>query len=181
MLHRLIPRRSSHLPQAAAAVAAAAAVLAAALLVFWSPPASSAGLVLVTFVEPQRYTDVGRLVADRERALQVLGAHFEGLAAGLPDGQQLRIEVLDVDLAGELYPMRTLEERRVLLGRADFPRIHLRWALAVAGQAPRAGEDRLADMNYLSMLRPAHVLDELFYEKRMIDGWFGARFGSAQP
>lgn len=174
MLHRLVPRRSSHLPQAVAAAAAA-------LLVLWSPPASSAGLVLVSFVEPQRYTDAGRRTADRERALQVLGAHFEGLAAGLPDGQQLRIEVLDVDLAGELYPMRTLEERRVLLGRADFPRIHLRWALAVAGQAPRTGEDRLADMNYLSMLRPAHVLDELFYEKRMIDTWFGARFGSAQP
>lgn len=178
MLHRLIPRRPSHVPEAIALAAAALAVL---VLVFWAPPARGAAQVLVNFVEPQRYADIGRLAADRERALRALELHLRSLAARLPDGAQLRIEVLDVDLAGELYPTPRIEEQRVLRGRADWPRMHLRWALTAPGEAPRSGDDQLADMNYFGTVRSPDLDAELAYEKRMLDAWFAARFGSAQP
>jgi Protein of unknown function (DUF3016) len=103
-------------------------------------PARAAGTAEVTFVEPERFTDAGNTAMDRERALKTLGDHLRKLAARLPDGQTLRVEVLDVDLAGEqrsLSPNAT----RVMRGNDDWPRLRLRWSLVEAGRALRTGED----------------------------------------
>jgi hypothetical protein len=178
MLHRLHPRRPSRLPQWVATVAATAAAL---FLVLFGPPSQAGGRANVAFVDPQRFSDVARTVADRERELRSLQAHFDRRAAGLPDGQSLRVEVIDVDLAGTDYPMMFQHQGgRVLSGRADGPRIELRWALLDRGQVLRAGEDRLTDPGYLFLSRRQDASDgDLPYEKRMIDAWFADRFGIA--
>ena len=82
-------------------------------------PARAAGAVEVRFVDLQRYADIGWRTLDRERNLELLRAHFQGLAARLPDGQRLAIEVLDVDLAGEEVPGDRLDPVRVLRGQAS--------------------------------------------------------------
>ena len=73
---------------------------------------------VVLQVACERFTDVGFATIDRERTLQSLTQHFEALGRRLPDGQTLRVEVLDVNLAGEVWP-RGPSEVRVLRGRAD--------------------------------------------------------------
>jgi Protein of unknown function (DUF3016) len=142
----------------------------------------AAGAVQVSFVQPEKFADVGRTPRDVDGHLQQLTRHFEVLAARyLLDGQKLNLEVLDVDLAGELRPSRrSAQEIRVLKGGADWPRIHLRYTLEAAGQAPRRGEAQLRDLAYLQ--RPAGGYGDrvaLKYEYRMLDEWFGTEFGPA--
>lgn len=162
----------------AAAVAAIAALVAAVALVTFGPPAHAGGQASVSFIEPQNFSDAGRATLDRERTQKALAEHFERLAARLPDGQTLRIEVLDVDLAGEQHPL-ILNDVRVLRGRIDWPRMTLRWSLVAGGRTLRTGEERLADMGYplLGGPRAASGVD-LPYERRMLDRWFGERFGA---
>lgn len=160
-------------PLATAAALTLATTLAASL------PAA-AGTAEVDWTQPGHYRDAGRSIVDRERTLQSLADHFDRLALRLPQGQTLKIEVLDVDLAGELQPWGW-QELRVLRGRADWPQLTLRYALRQGADTLQAGEVRLADMNYLQMPRgPALGAGDLAYEKRMLSRWFDDTFGGAK-
>ena len=151
-----------------------AAWLAACLAA--SGAACAAGRVEVHFVEPEKYADAGRFVVDRERTMAALGEFMSGLGKELPDGQLLKLDVLDIDLAGTIEPLR-LNDIRVVRDRADWPRMTLRYTLQ-AGEAPgsatlKSGTDDLSDINYMQSLRGAGTLDGSFgYEKRMVQQWF---------
>lgn len=149
------------------------------LCAFVALPATAAGTVEVTWVQPERYIDTGRKPWEREDALKSLGEHFKKLGRQLPDGQTLKIEVLDVDLAGDLEP-GTGRDLRVLRGGADGPRITLRYTLQQGGQTVKAGEEQLTDANYFQGTLRAKVQSDgdLAYEKHMIAQWFGATFGA---
>ena len=154
-------------------------VLSLGLLAGVAFPAAAAGTVEVAWVEPQRYLDAGRRPWEREDTLKSLGEIFKRLGSQLPDGQILKIEVLDVDLAGDLDPT-TGRDVRILRGRADGPRITLRYTLQQGGQILKAGEDQLTDVNYFQgTLRSTVQSDgDLAYEKRMISKWFGETFAA---
>ncbi len=156
--------------------AAIVALLSAAALVALARPARAAGLAEVRFVEPERFSDAGRTPFDREQALASIGAHLNQLAQRLPDGQRLRIDVLDVDLAGEQV-LRRGSEVRVLRGGADWPQIRLRWTLERGGVALKSGEDRLSDLGYLSgRTAPSSSEGDFPHEKRLLTQWFRAQF-----
>lgn len=149
-----------------------------ALTLLASSAALAAGLVEVSFKPLDQLTDVGR-GRDAERAVQLLGEHLKSLASRLPDGQTLKVEVLDINLAGELRPDRRGGDLRVLRGSADWPALDLRWTLSGGGRALASGEDHLADMAYLNSL-PRGVGDSAFHhETRLIDRWFDTRIGAA--
>lgn len=152
--------------------AALVALLSAAALVALARPAHAAGTADVRFVEPDRYRDAGLLAADRERTLTALEAHLRQLAQRLPEGQRLRVDVLDVDLAGE-RAIRPGTEVRVLRGGTDVPRLHLKWTLEQGGVAVKSGEERLRDLDYLGGSRLATTAaGELPYERRLLTRWF---------
>jgi hypothetical protein len=153
------------------AVAAAAAALGAA------QAAASDSPVTVSFVEPDRFADLGDRVIDEPRNLKTLEAWFKTTGARyLAKGQTLRIEVVDVDLAGQMKPGRTLNDLRVVSGQADWPSIQLRYVLEAGGQTLSSGDERLSDLNYLGYAGRLQPGDPLRYEKKMIDDWFKARF-----
>lgn len=156
--------------------AAALALLSAAVLIAVAHPAHAAGSADVRFVEPERFSDAGRGALERERALEVLAAHLQELSRRLPDGQRLKVEVLDVDLAGELR-WRGGQEVRVLRGGADAPHIQLRWSLEQGGAALKSGQDRLTDLGYLQgRAWTSGQGDGLPYERRMLAQWFRVQF-----
>lgn len=134
--------------------------------------AQAAGKIELTWVEPEKFADSGHTVADRAATLQALGEHIQRLAGALPDGQTLKIEVTDLNLAGEVRftPSRDV---RVLRNRADWPTMQVRYTLVADGRVLKSGQTRLSDMNYGFTLRR----DAYGYEKRMIDTWFRAEFG----
>lgn len=140
----------------------------------------AAGTVQVSFVKPENFADMrdrAYRVEDNVQALEKV--IVEAARPYVGDGQTLKIEVLDVDLAGETRPGASALDVRVLRGRADWPRITLRWSLEGAGAAPRSGQAVVQDMSYLQRLPPPLANDHLVFERRMLVGWFREQFGKA--
>ena len=128
--------------------------------------------VSVTYVKPDDYTDVPRNLMDRERTLKDFTEYFKTLNKKLPAGQQLKIEVLDIDLAGRLYPRRDGDEIRIMNGGADWPHVHLKYTLEQDGQVLRSGDEQLSNMMYQGRVGGYFDSDALRYEKQMLDDWF---------
>ncbi len=145
------------------AVAAALALLAAG---------SASAAVTVTFANTDKYSDMPQFEGDKKTVMDGLESHFKTLAAGLPPGHDLKVEVLDVDLAGRLDPMRTTRDLRILRGQADWPKMSLRYSIEQEGKVVKAGTDNIADMTYMDHLNRYNRSDSLRYEKKMIDDWF---------
>ena len=169
------PFLSSFMPSRVALLLIAAVATASAL------PASAAGKVEVTYIEPQNFADIGRNAVDREQTLKLMSEYLQSLGAKLPQGQTLRLEVTDLDLAGNVEPFgwRTGSEVRVMRGRADWPHMNLRYTLVAEGRVLKTGDAKLADMNYMQSLQgreQAHSSDALAYEKHMVRRWFDETF-----
>jgi Protein of unknown function (DUF3016) len=148
----------------------------AALLV--AGAAQAAGTVQVSFVKPENFADIRDRTYSREQNLKALEQVITSAAQPyVADGQTLKIEVLDVDLAGEVRPGARAWDVRILRGRADWPRITLRWSVEGAGASPRSGETVVQDMAYLQRIAPALADTALVYERRMLDEWFKQQFG----
>jgi hypothetical protein len=147
------------------------------LLALLAGAAHAAGTVQINFVQPERFADVRDGSMSRDQNLAVLKQHLEAAAAPyVADGQTMKIDVLDVDLAGEPSQRFRLHDVRVMRGRTDWPRLSLRWALDAPGQTARGGEAMLSDMAYLQRLSGARYDGALHYERRMIDEWFAKEF-----
>lgn len=130
--------------------------------------------VTVTYAQPDRFSDVPFTTWERDRVLKELTGHFDKLAKTLPAGQDLKIEVLDLDLAGHArHDVRSGgQELRILTGGADWPHMKLRYTLLQDGKVIRSGEDNLQDMNYLHQHNRYVGSELLRYEKKMVDDWF---------
>lgn len=144
--------------------------------------AAQAGTVEVSYDASTPFADAGRTQGEREDNLAALTAYLQGLGVRLPGaGQQLRVQLLDVDLAGTVRPVgRTGQELRILRGGADWPRIKLRYTLLEDGREVRSGEEWLADLGYQTR-QPGYggeTGDPLRHEKRLLADWFEARFGA---
>ncbi len=147
---------------------------AMAATILFAAGAASAG-VTVTYKKPDQFADVPHAQWEREAMLKRLTIHFNKLADGLPPGQQLEVEVLDIDLAGTIDATRRqgAMDIRVINRGADWPHMQLRYTVTENGKAIKTGEDKLADQNYAH--RPnRYKNDELRYEKQMLDDWFKA-------
>lgn len=182
-----IPSRLPAQPPGAAAPALPSALSFALLLaLLGAAPAGAQGSepvaidaqVTVNYVKPEQFSDIPYNVRDRERVIKALSEHFSQLGRQLPAGQTLRVEVLDVDLAGRMYPRRHApDDLRVLNGGADWPHMHLRYWLEENGRLVRSGDSELSNMMYLDRLNRYPGDDPLRYEKQMMDDWFRQEFG----
>ena len=133
--------------------------------------------VQVRFEQPDKYTDVPFASRDRDQVLEGLAEHFQLLGKSLRPGQELKIEVTDIDLAGrEDMTRRGAFGIRVMDGRADWPRMRLRYTLEQNGRVIASGNANLSDMSYLQRIGRYSSTDALRYEKQMIDDWFRNTF-----
>ncbi len=151
---------------------------AGTLAVFLLVSATSAlANVTVTMAHPENFTDFYSYRSyDRDWMVSEIQAHFARKAAALPADQNLKIEILDIDLAGRYEPSRRYYDIRVLRGGADWPHMHLRYTLESNGQVVSSGDEHLSNMAYLSRLNKYSTGDSLRYEKQMIDDWFAEKF-----
>lgn len=158
-------------------------LLAGACLLAGTSSASAASTNLaLSFIHPENFTDAGyssSLPNERERAelLHELEQHLQQLVdRSLPPGETLRIEVLDIDLAGRFEPFRFRAGTDVrVLRDITWPRIALRYALNRGDQLITSAEELLTDMNYLRASNRYPRDDRLRYEKAMLDDWFAQR------
>ncbi|MCA3029890.1 MAG: DUF3016 domain-containing protein [Rhodocyclaceae bacterium] len=145
-------------------------------------PLMANAAVTVTFTKADQYIDVPFSPSDREATLKTLKEHFQKLGSKLPTGQDLKIEVLEIDLAGRTEPSRMsgANDLRVLRGGADWPMIQLRYSVEAAGKPLKQGEARISDQNYLNHMNRYPSSEPLRYEKAMLDDWFKKEILSAK-
>jgi hypothetical protein len=96
----------------------------------------------------------------------------------LPPGQQLRVQVNDIRLAGAFEPWRRpgLDDVRILKDIYP-PYMDLHYTLLAAdGSTIREGDAKLRDSSYLQRA-VANTTDPLRYDKRMINEWLRKEFG----
>lgn len=128
-----------------------------------------AGTVTVTFVDPNRYSDIGINENSRTQALDDLRKQFELLSRRLPENATLRVDVLDVDLSGKpLLPASLRSRNDVRVQRAiDWPRMHLRYTLELDGVQRRSGDEWIKEQKHSELAyRPMDA------ERRMLAQWF---------
>lgn len=146
---------------------------AAAAALLFGAAGSATAAASVKYAQPEHFADVPFATTDRERVLKELSGHFDTLAAKLPPGQELKVEVLDVDLAGQVrYDYPSNPNLRVLRGQADWPQMRFRYTIEQDGKVVKSGEERVSDMSYLQRMNRYTGSDTLRYEKQMLDDWF---------
>jgi len=142
------------------------------------------GSAHVTFVHPEKFTDIGRYgdARDAEDNRLEIARHIEKLAAReLPPDQVLNVEVLDVALAGR-FEYRYLWSSEVRVMRpVTWPSAKLRYQLTLGDEVLAAGEETVADMDYLRRINAYPTSDPRRYEKRMLDDWFQQRLVGRRP
>lgn len=167
-----------------AAFVATAFVLAATGAARAAPP--EAPQLSLRLVAPERFSDAGhgrrQPGADELEALrQALEQALQPLVQrSLQPGDQLTLELLDVDLAGELQPTRTGRELRVLRG-ATWPRLQLRYSLLRGGSVQAQGEQQLSDLAYLDRRLAAADASRYAFEAALLRDWYQRTLQDARP
>ena len=143
--------------------------------------AANAGTVTVSFIRAVDYADAGSNPWDGDANLKILAGHLYKLGqAALPEDQVLKIDVLELELAGTVVLSRPKSiATRILVGGADWPQVHLRYTLEQGGKTIASGDEWISDRDYMHGLAQKPDSGRLYYEKRMLGNWFRARFVDA--
>jgi hypothetical protein len=133
--------------------------------------------VQVKFVEPEKFSDIKDNNGFRQKdVLKDIEAHLiEQVGKYLP-GRDVRINVTDVNLAGEVEPFGRRVEWLRVMRTVTLPSIAMSYEVLEAGKVVRQGDVTLRDMNYQDGFNGYSSSDSLRYEKRMIDRWFKEEF-----
>jgi hypothetical protein len=136
--------------------------------------------VQVNFVNPEKFTDIKDNNGFKNmEVLKDIEAYLVEQAGKRLPGRDVRIDVTDVDLAGEVEPFgRRMQWLRVMRA-ATSPSIELRYEVREGGKVVQQGQTRLRDMNYQDGFNSFSGSDPLRYEKRMLDRWMKQEFGTA--
>lgn len=139
----------------------------------------AAATVEVSFLPADQYADIGDGV-DAHRAMKEIQEYLVMLGERyLQPGLQLSVDVLEVDLAGNLKIFDSPGGwERVLNGRADAPVLRFRHTLRLGEQIRSQGEDTLTDPMYLDHSDGHNSDVSLYHEKVLLERWFRTRFGT---
>jgi hypothetical protein len=145
-----------------------------------SPNAFSAASE-VTWKDYKSYRDINSGTEGkkhfRERTFNEFEKHFAKLAESLPEDQLLKIEVTDVDLAGDTNAAGINRVR--IIKELYIPRMEFSYQLLDANsKVVLADEVKLKDMNFMSNSQLKYRNKALGYEKKMLDDWFETTFES---
>lgn len=150
--------------------------------------------IKVEWQDPQHYTDI-RSADERqtvffERVQRELEQHLQDLATRLPEGHQLDMQVVDLDLAGELllenYNGQPQLIRVIKSNLPDSPRMKVIYRLTdAAGNTMMSDEadirgDSLPEQKKLTR-RSSSQSGFLYYEKNMLTQWFKDTFTDLGP
>jgi len=133
--------------------------------------------VKVNFVKPETFVDIKDNNGFREdEILKDIEVHLVAQAQKYLPGRDVRINVTDVDLAGNVEPFGRSATWIRVMRTVTLPSITLNYEVLEGGKVVRQGEARLRDMNYQDGFNSYFSSETLRYEKRMIDRWFEGEF-----
>jgi len=137
--------------------------------------------VEVEFVKPAEFRDIGNRWSgfrDVEDGIKNVSAALkERGELALKPGQDMKITVTAVDLAGDVHPVgRSMEMIRVVKPLYR-PSMEFSYVITEAGKTVREGKADISDMNFMDRFNQYFSGDALRYEKPMLDEWFSKEFG----
>lgn len=138
-----------------------------------------AGTATIEWTNPDDYRDIRPGNESRKHFRERTFKEFEKfatkLAAKLPEGYELKLNVTNLDLAGNVEFGRTQQIR--IIRQIHFPKIDFDYQLLDANQQVLAAEQvSLKDMNFLHHIKTRAGTESLGYEKRMLSEWFNKAF-----
>lgn len=112
----------------------------------------------------------------RDQVFTTFEEHFAELAKKLPENYTLKIEVTDVDLAGDTR-VASIHEMRVVKSIYP-PSMKLTYQLLDdKGLQIKANDEEIRDLGFLSKSLPIKYRHKSFaYERNMLDDWFRKTF-----
>ena len=133
--------------------------------------------VQVNFIKPETFVDIKDNSGFRDTTvLKDIEKHLVTQAQKFLPGKDVRINVTDVDLAGQVEPFgRSMNWVRVMR-TVTSPSITLDYEVRDGDKVVQQGKAVLRDMNYQNGFSDYFSTDSLRYEKRMIDRWFQDQF-----
>ncbi|MES2069412.1 MAG: DUF3016 domain-containing protein [Pseudomonadota bacterium] len=147
------------------------------LAIALSAGTACAGEAKVTWQDPDNYSDVRPAnetkTGFQARVFKNLDQVFDSLAKKLPDGYKLQVVVTDLDLAGDVKPMRGPSGQDIRVVKdIDWPRISFSYVLKdPQDQQVAAGKEDLKDMNFRSHVS-INTGDSFYYEGALLKDWF---------
>jgi len=146
------------------------------LIVTWNV---AAGESEVTWTNPEKYTDIRAGNENRSkfkaRIFRHFEKHFTHLSEKLPEGQTLKVNVTNVDLAGDVR-FDTMDRIRVIR-ELYIPRMAFTYELVAADNSVvKSGEVDLKDMGFMQHSSNIGRHKAIFYEKVMLNKWFKHTF-----
>jgi hypothetical protein len=133
----------------------------------------------VTWTDYKSYRDIDpgneNRKSFRDRTFKSLEKHFTELASNLPKDQILKIDVTDVDLAGDTNAAGIHRTR--IIKQLYSPRMNFSYQLIDAdGKVVKSDDVVVKDMNFMSGNNLKYRSKSLGYEKKMLDDWFEETF-----
>lgn len=136
--------------------------------------------VQVNFVHPEKFSDIKDSSGFRDlEVLNDIKAHLVDQFEKRLPGRDVRVEVSDVDLAGEVEPFMWRGQWMRVMRTVTSPAIELSYEVSEGGKVVQQGKVRLRDMNYQDGFNAYYGGDSLRYEKRMLDRWMQREFSPA--
>jgi len=142
-------------------------------------PSVMAAEVEIKWTEPDKYSDIhegeNHRKNFRKQIFTNFEKHFSKLASQLPEGQILKVEVTNVDLAGTTFHsginrIRVIKDMYPPRMKFSYQLLNTDNSIAVEGEAD------LKDINYMMGRSLRYRSDTLGYEKGMLDKWFAEIF-----
>jgi len=133
----------------------------------------------VKWTNPEDYRDIhpgdSHRKHFRERTFRTLERHFSKLAEKLPEGQILKIDVTNIDLAGDVN-YGGLKRFRIIK-EIYFPKMSFAYQVLDMNNAEiSANEVNLKNMNFMMNTGLRYRNKSLGYELKMLDDWFKETF-----
>ena len=146
------------------------------LVITWNV---AAGESEVTWTNTDKYTDIRAGNENRARFKTRIFSHFEEhfskLSEKLPEGQVLKVNVTNVDLAGDVR-FDTMDRIRVVRD-IYIPRMKFTYEVVNADKSIADSGD--ADLKAMGFMQQASTVGHhkaIYYEKKMLDKWFKNTF-----
>jgi len=137
---------------------------------------AQAGSVQVSYADTSKFTDFGETSWDRDRHQKELTQFLQSWGKRLAPGQELLIDVRDVNLAGELEWLGAYAQRLRIMRTVTLPSIELNVELKEGGKLLRQERVELRDFDYLNGSGLRWRGELLAHEKAMLERWFTRQF-----
>ena len=133
----------------------------------------------VTWTNPDKYRDIRPGNESRkhyrERIFKDFEKHFAKLADRLPEQQTLKLDVTNVDLAGDTLAGGI--DRLRIVKEIYSPRMKFSYELVdTNGKVIKSEDVAIKDMSFMTGSNLKYRQKSLGYEKKMIDDWFFETF-----